>query len=137
MNSKHLLAFPLLASVLFLLTFCGNTGQTGNTVKPVLNPDEPGVTCVTNCYLFVFSPAAGNAVTVAITGDFLNWSKKGKMLTYNSNSRNWSIALTLDPGVYQYVYIINGTNYSHDPGAMANVPDKTYGQISIIEVKEP
>ncbi|OHD56426.1 MAG: hypothetical protein A2Y33_15665 [Spirochaetes bacterium GWF1_51_8] len=137
MNFRSHVTIVIAAILSLVLSQCGGSNQSGNILKPDQDATNTSAACVTNCSIFSYKPQSGIVKSVSITGDFLKWSKKGKPLTYNSNSQKWIISLSLNPGVYQYVYIINGTNYTHDPEALANVPDKNYGQVSIIEVSEP
>lgn len=62
------------------------------------------------------------ATSVAVTGDFLNWAPEGHQLTRVRDGL-WVADLRLTPGIHQYSFIVNGTEWQPDPQATASVDD--------------
>jgi hypothetical protein len=125
------------AAIALAIISCGGAGVVKTVPGECTGTIVPGVCILSNGCLFVYASKDKQVKSVVLTGDFIKWAKKGKPMTYNSNTGNWFVVQKLDPGVYQYLFIINGTNWICDPMAIANVPDGTYGNVSVIEVNEP
>ena len=51
---------------------------------------------------------------VAVTGEFTNWSREGVPLQRDPNDELWKIVLDIEPGEYEYRYIVDGT-WIRDP----------------------
>ncbi|RJP49381.1 MAG: hypothetical protein C4557_11375 [Anaerolineaceae bacterium] len=119
------------------LSACGGEDTVKSSSIECTGTIQLGVNILSNGCRFVYESKNIQVKSVVLTGDFMKWTKKGKPMTYNSNTGYWSVIHKLDPGVYQYLFIINGTNWVCDPLAIANVPDGTYGKVSVIEVNEP
>lgn len=92
---------------------------------------EAGVYKSDNTVMFIYSTTRTDVTNVAIIGDFNNW-KKGIDLEYEDGV--WKQFLKLDYGLYQYKYIINGTEYIADPAGEASMPDGEGGKNSILEM---
>ena len=60
-----------------------------------------------------------NAVFVA--GNFNNWSTSAMPMQFVDGV--WQIAVALEPGSYQYKFVINGTTWKEDPEAPSYVDD--------------
>ncbi|MBD3287203.1 hypothetical protein GF337_00225 [candidate division KSB1 bacterium] len=53
--------------------------------------------------------------TVHVAGDFNNWSTTENPLIYSSEKDIWETRLSLEPGRYEYRFVINGMNWIKDP----------------------
>lgn len=91
-----------------------------------------GVYKMDNMVMFIYSTSRSGITNVAITGDFNNWKQGGLPMVYEGGV--WKITLKLDYGIYQYKYILNGTENVPDPNAEAYSPDGRGGRNSIVEV---
>lgn len=80
---------------------------------------------------FVF--VAGEASSVHLTGDFVSWSREGIELEDLRGTGIWTADVSLLPGVYQYTFIVNGTEWRPDPRAVSQVDDG-FGQTNSIVI---
>ncbi|RPH36786.1 hypothetical protein EHM92_03905, partial [bacterium] len=53
--------------------------------------------------------------SVSLVGDFNGWSKDETPLAKDS-SGVWRVTRTIGPGIYQYKFVLDGTEYVNDPG---------------------
>ena len=59
--------------------------------------------------------APSGTQTVHIAGDFNEWSSTKHPLSFETDTEQWTIELSLPPGVYEYRFLINGLNWIKDP----------------------
>lgn len=76
---------------------------------------------------------APSARTVAVTGSFNRWDATSDLLSGPDRSDRWTISLSLPPGRYEYLFVINGTEWTPDPLA-PSVDDGFGGQNSVLLV---
>lgn len=116
-------ALALAASAALLLLWPGAdpTGDAGA---------GPEVTAqVVTRFVFV-APAASS---VHLTGDFVSWSREGIALEDPRGTGIWTADVMLPPGVYQYTFVVNGTEWVPDPRAVSQVDDG-FGQINSVVI---
>lgn len=70
-----------------------------------------------------FVLVAPGASRVAVTGDFVNWDPAGVPLTSQGKNGVWVTELRLSPGLYRYVFVIDGAEWRPDPNATSQVDD--------------
>lgn len=87
----------------------------------------PGAGAVATHFVFV-DP---QVTSVRLTGDFTSWSREGIPLRDVNGSGVWVADVELSPGVYQYVFIVDGDELKPDPRAAAQVDDG-FGQTNSI-----
>ena len=80
---------------------------------------------------FVF--VTGAASSVHLTGDFVSWSREGIELEDLRSTGIWTVDVPLLPGVYQYTFIVNGTEWRPDPRAVSQVDDG-FGQTNSVVI---
>lgn len=123
---------------LFLLAFITAGLFAGCASSPKKKEDngiyKPGIYKSGKSVTFVYKAAREDITNVCITGDFNNWQKKG--IPLNFTGEIWTITFVLEYGIYQYKYILNGTEMTSDPYADAYAPDGKGGKNSIVEVKK-
>jgi hypothetical protein len=90
-------------------------------------PTEPAPGGVATHFVFV-DPRVSS---VQLTGDFTAWSREGIPLRDVNGSGVWVAEVALPPGVYQYVFIVDGQELRADPQAAAQVDDG-FGQTNSI-----
>jgi chromosome partitioning protein len=56
----------------------------------------------------LFTLDAPNAQNVYLTGEFTNWSREGVRMRKDEKDGFWKATLLLDPGEYEYRYIVDG-----------------------------
>lgn len=81
---------------------------------------------------FVF--VAPQASSVHVTGEFLEWSEEGVPLEDPRGTGVWTVDLPLDPGVYQYSFVVDGREWRPDPLAVSQVDDGFGRQNSVVIV---
>lgn len=62
----------------------------------------------------LFSLDAPDAESVYLTGEFARWSRNGIKMERNSIDGLWEVTLNLEPGEYEYRFIVDG-NWVKDP----------------------
>lgn len=129
MKSKPL--WILLTAVIGLtLSAC----SSGPVKKEDPNSYKPGVYKTGKSVTFIYQAPRDNVSSVALTGDFNNWQKDGIPLNYVGGL--WTVTFNLEYGIYQYKYVLDGTEMASDPYADAFAPDGKGGKNSIVEVKK-
>ncbi|MDZ7778485.1 MAG: glycogen-binding domain-containing protein [Gemmatimonadota bacterium] len=81
---------------------------------------------------FVF--VAPEASEVRMTGDFVSWDPEGITLEDERGTGVWTADVPLSPGVYQYTFIVDGTEWRPDPHAVSQVDDGFGQQNSVVIV---
>lgn len=81
---------------------------------------------------FVF--VAPGAASVRMTGDFVEWDPEGIGLQDQRGTGVWTVDVPLTPGVYQYTFIVDGTEWRPDPHAVSQVDDGFGQQNSVVIV---
>jgi len=81
----------------------------------------------------VFQLKAPTATNVAVSGDFNNWDPKGLPLKKSRNGI-WSVELSLQPGRYEYKFIVDG-EWKADPDNKLTSPNPFGTENSVKEVK--
>lgn len=74
----------------------------------------------------LFSLDAPNAGNVCLTGEFTNWSNTGIRMLRDDDDGLWKIRLHLDPGDYEYRFIVDGV-WIKDPHNVDSVLNE-FGQ---------
>jgi hypothetical protein len=80
-----------------------------------------------------FVLVAPEASSVRLTGDFLAWSREGIELADPRGTGVWTADVSLEPGVYQYTFVIDGTRWVPDPTAASYVDDG-FGQVNSVVI---
>lgn len=81
-----------------------------------------------------FVLVAPQASSVHLTGDFVAWSREGIALEDLRGSGIWTTDVPLPPGVYQYTFVIDGSEWTPDPRAVSQVDDGFGQQNSVVIV---
>lgn len=82
----------------------------------------------------LFSVIEPDAKSVHIVGDFNNWSKISDLLYDREGKGLWQITIPLQPGRYEYKFLIDGKKWIPDEGNAERVPDGFGGWNSVITV---
>jgi len=77
---------------------------------------------------------APQAASVTIVGDFNNWDPRRTQLVRANHEGEWRARLKLAPGVYQYSFVLDGSDWVSDPLAMTMLADGFGGTNSVIIV---
>ncbi len=108
-------------ALILTLTFTGcslphlRTGQAGNGVRFVIQRPS--------------------ATSIAVVGDFNRWSTERDLLSGPDGNGYWSTTLDLPPGRYEYLFLVDGTDWVPDPAAVS-ADDGMGGTNSVLIVGE-
>jgi hypothetical protein len=80
-----------------------------------------------------FVLVAPGASSVTLTGDFVAWRREGIALEDLRGTGIWTGDIALPPGVHQYTFVVNGSEWVPDPSAVLQVDDG-FGQLNSIVV---
>jgi 1,4-alpha-glucan branching enzyme len=80
-----------------------------------------------------FRLRAPDAASVAIAGDFNNWSAGARRMRRRKDGV-WWVVLRLRPGTYQYKFVIDESDWQADPSNPRQVPNGQGTVNSICEV---
>ncbi len=83
-----------------------------------------------------FVLVAPEAASVRLTGDFASWSPRGIELEDLRGTGIWTADVPLPPGVYQYTFIVDGTEWRTDPTAVSQVDDG-FGRVNSVVIVSP
>ncbi len=109
----------------------GAPSPTQGTVPATAAPAQPSVPAaqaeapVRTDQGWRFTYLGPQANAVALAGTFNDWSTSADPLTKGTTGV-WSVVKPLDPGTYQYKFVVNGTEWKADP-ANPNTTDDGYG----------
>jgi hypothetical protein len=93
--------------------------------------DPPGVPAGQVYVQFVI--AAPGASSVALAGDFSEWDPSIE-LTDADLDGVWSARVALDPGVHEYMFVIDGSEWRPDPNALSYTDDGFGQRNSVLAV---
>jgi hypothetical protein len=80
-----------------------------------------------------FVLVAPGAASVHLTGDFNAWQREGIALEQLRGTAVWTADVALQPGVHQYTFVLDGSEWVPDPSAVLQVDDG-FGQVNSIVV---
>jgi len=106
--------------VFFAFTFIFNT------------PDTPSI-CSAEVQ-FSLRIGDGKAHTVAIAGDFNGWNPQANPLEDPDGDGIWTGTLRLEPGRYEYMFVLDGEKWFPDPNALRYVKDGFGNKNAILEI---
>jgi hypothetical protein len=93
-----------------------------------------GPASVTTIYV-QFMLEAPSAQSVAVAGDFNSWSPE-LALTDTDGDGVWTGRVALKPGVHQYMFVIDGSQWLTDPGAGRYVDDGFGNRNAVLVIPE-
>ncbi len=102
--------------------------------RPVIGPapvetvTQPAGSSV---HFVLVAPAAQE---VAVTGDFVSWDPGGILLTRRGSNGVWVAEVELEPGIYHYLFVVDGTHWQPDPNATSQIDDGFGQQNSVLFV---
>ena len=106
--------------VFFAFTFIFNT------------PDTPFI-CSAEVQ-FSLRISDGKSHTVAIAGDFNGWNPQANLLEDPDGDGIWTGTLKLEPGRYEYMFVLDGEKWFPDPNALRYVKDGFGNKNAILEI---
>lgn len=125
-----------LAGLALLMVFRGGPSDAAPVGTMPGDPDavaagteSPGVADHVTRFVFM----APGARSVRMTGDFVSWDPDGIGLEDQRGTGVWTVDVPLEPGVYQYTFIVDGTEWRPDPHAVSQVDDG-FGQTNSVVI---
>ena len=106
--------------VFFAFTFVFNTPDT----SPICSAEVQ----------FSLKINDGKAHTVAIAGDFNGWNPQANTLEDPDGDGIWTATLDLEPGRYEYMFVLDGEEWFPDPNALRYVKDGFGNKNAILEI---
>ena len=95
---------------------------------------DPGADAATEQVVTRFVFIAPEASSVQLTGDFVQWNPEGIALREERATGIWTVDVPLEPGVYQYGFVVDGVEWRPDPRAVSNVDDGFGRENSVVIV---
>jgi hypothetical protein len=83
--------------------------------------------------LVVMEPGA---TTVQVAGDFNGWNPERTPLEQLSNGA-WAVTLPLEPGRYEYMFVVDGARWVSDPFAVELSDDGFGARNAVLDVRRP
>jgi hypothetical protein len=108
------------AVMFFAFTFVFNTPDT----SPICSAEVQ----------FSLRICDSKAHTVAIAGDFNGWNPQANFLEDPEGDGIWTGTLKLEPGRYEYMFVLDGEKWFPDPNALRYVKDGFGNRNAILEI---
>jgi len=100
----------------------------------IASPALAGISKVSGGIEFTYEdPSAGS---VSLAGDFNNWNMNAEPLTQGDDGV-WRVVVALDPGTYEYKFVVNGSEWIADPENPVVVGDYGNSGLTIDDDGEP
>lgn len=84
----------------------------GATRKKVISPRMPRRPSTKQPVVFEYFDPSASIVT--LVGDFNKWDLKARPLKRDAGGL-WKVTVRLEPGTYQYKFVVNGERWEEDP----------------------
>jgi hypothetical protein len=101
------------------------------------NADSPGSLAVADSpetVLVRLVVVVPDASTVEVAGDFNGWDPARTPLAAAGNGA-WTVMLPLEPGRYEYMFVVNGEQWIADPFAVERSDDGFGSQNAVLDVR--
>jgi hypothetical protein len=83
-----------------------------------------------------FVLVAPGARSVTVAGDFNQWQTAAHPLEDRDGDGVWSATLPLDPGRYEYMFVVDGSDWRTDPLARRHRPDGFGRDNAVLEIPD-
>ncbi len=100
------------------------------------SPVQPICTNNLSEITFTLQADASQVKSIAIVGDFNDWDPKRNPLNDENGDGVWTTTLKLEPGRYEYMFILDGQQWIPDPAAYRYVRDGFGNKNAIIEISD-
>lgn len=120
-----------LTAVSLVLVVLGGTLQLSKHHNMISSTDISPASGVT-VWLTFYAPKAKE---VAVAGDFNKWKIDNKILRKQSNG-NWVAEMRLKPGVYNYMFVVDGKKWKADPNAALYHDDGFGNKNSVLRIAQ-
>ncbi len=79
---------------------------------------------------------ASQVKSIAVVGDFNDWDPDRDLLKDENDDGIWSVTLRLEPGRYEYMFILDGQKWIPDPSAYRYVSDGFGNKNAVLEISK-
>jgi len=110
-----------------------NPAATGMQDRFAVAGGAPTVAAPETVHVVRFQLAAPNAHTVALVGDFNDWSRDAIILQPADKPGVWTASVPLKPGRHEYAFVVDGKRWVADPYANTHT-DEFNVESSIVHV---
>jgi 1,4-alpha-glucan branching enzyme len=76
------------------------------------------------------------ARSVQVAGDFNQWNPALTPLVEASNGA-WTVTISLEPGRYEYMFLVDGREWIADPSALEHNDDGFGSRNAVLDVRPP
>jgi hypothetical protein len=130
------------AAVLLLLVAAGTIARVG---RPDLVAGGPGDAAITQISASAAEPTTvlvrlvlvqPGASTVEAAGDFNGWNPSRTPLEPVAGGA-WAVTVPLEPGRYEYMFVVDGTQWVADPFAAEQIDDGFGSRNAVLDVGLP
>lgn len=108
--------------------------------RPLVQPADmgsaPQVAAVGGASVAQFVIVAPTAATVALVGDFNDWSASATPMQRVEGNGLWSVTIPLEPGRYRYAFLVDGSTWLRDPSAPPALDDDFGPPGSVVTIGE-
>lgn len=112
----------------------GGPAGAGGVVHPA-SLEAPSAASESRVYVELRFKAPG-ASSVAVAGDFDNWQPTIALRDPDGDGM-WTGLVPMSPGVHQYMFVVDGTKWVTDPGALRHVDDGFGHRNAVVAVPAP
>jgi hypothetical protein len=130
-SNKTVGRLAIIVSLLLSIVFAGCGGGPAGFTPSGIEGGGPQVTADGVLFTFIDQKIQ----RISIVGDFNNWSTTADPLFDRAGDGTWTIRIPLQPGRYEYKYIIDGKKWTPDPWNPDVVDDGFGGFNSVIVVE--
>ncbi|MBZ0268288.1 alpha-glucosidase C-terminal domain-containing protein, partial [bacterium] len=85
---------------------------------------------------FSYKPLISGIDSCHLVGSFDDWNQQAHPMNDEDGDGAWTITMTLNPGVYEYKFLVDGSNWLEDPEAEETLEDPYGGKNSVLRVGE-
>jgi hypothetical protein len=125
------------ATALAVLLVAGALAGRSVMVTPVSTPapvaTAPAGPSPVLVRLVVLQP---DAMSVALAGDFNGWDPMRTPLEQTSSGA-WTVTIPLEPGRYEYMFVVDGKEWIADPFAVEQSDDGFGSRNAVLDVRPP
>lgn len=125
------------ATAVLALLVAGALAGRALIVAPVSTPTPiataPAELSTVLVRLVVLQP---DAMTVALAGDFNGWDP-GRTPLEQMSSGAWTVTIPLEPGRYEYKFVVDGKQWIADPFAVEQKDDGFGSRNAVLDVRPP
>jgi 1,4-alpha-glucan branching enzyme len=124
------LALSVVTAAALVLTVLPWTLQRSPVVSPPTGGDAAAVVYVQ------FTLQAPGARSVAVSGDFNQWAADATMEDADGDGV-WTVRVALEPGLHEYMFVIDGDRWVTDPQAQRYADDGFGNRNAVLAVALP